>query len=113
MSERAAQMSDEVSIRRFTWLLSQRGYSYTEEHRLEDAITVRGGKRPDFVVDTQRAVHFLAEVKAFEKPTALDQSQSKVGSMFIGDLQKRVNAGAISHAAEQLAPYRNDPLPRI
>lgn len=33
--------------------------------------------------------------------------------MFIGELQKRINAGAISHAAEQLAPYRTDPLPRI
>jgi hypothetical protein len=106
-------MSDEISIRRFTWLLDQRGYGYVDERRLEQAVAIRGGKRPDFLVDTRRNVHFLAEVKAFEKPTALDQAPPGVGAMFIGDLQKRINAGAISHAAEQLAPYRHDPLPRI
>jgi hypothetical protein len=35
-------MSDEISIRRFTWLLDQRGYAYVDECRLEDAISIRG-----------------------------------------------------------------------
>jgi hypothetical protein len=62
-------------------LLDQRGYSYVGEDRLEHAITVRGGKRPDFYVDTRRDVRFLAEVKAFENPTALDQSSAAIGSI--------------------------------
>lgn len=105
-------MSDEISIRRFAWLLDQRGYTYVDERRLEHAITVRGGKRPDFFADTQRAVRFLAEVKAFETPTALDHATATTGSMFIGDLQRRIT-GPVERAARQLAPYANDPFPRV
>jgi DUF2934 family protein len=106
-------LSDEISIRRFMWLLDQRGHAFLDERRLEQAIPIRNNKRPDFFVDTRRNVRFLAEVKAFEKPTALDQAPPSIGSIFIGDLQERINSGAISHAAEQLAPYRHDPLPRV
>jgi len=40
-------MSDDISIRRFTWLLDQRGYPYIPERGLDQAITIRGGKRPN------------------------------------------------------------------
>lgn len=106
-------MSDAISIRRFTWLLDQRGYSYVPENRLEQVIIIRGGKRPDFFVDTRRAVRFLVEVKAFEEPTALDRSTESTGAMFVGDLQKRINAGVVERASKQLAPYSNDGLPLV
>ncbi len=105
-------MSDEISIRRVTWLLDQRGYDYTDERRLEHVITIRGGKRPDFFVDARRAVRFLAEVKAFETPTALDNSTAATGSIFVRDLQQRIN-GPVERAARQLAPYANEPFPRV
>jgi hypothetical protein len=104
-------MSDEISIRRFAWLLDQRGYTYVDERRLQHAITVRC-KRPDFFVDTRRNVRFLAEVKAFENPTALDHATATTGSIFIGDLQKRIT-GPVERPARQLAPYANDPFPRV
>ena len=87
-------MSDEISIRRFTWLLDQRGYPYIPERGLDQAITIRGGKRPDFLVETGCDLRFMTEVKAFETPTALDRSTESIGAMFVGDLQKRVNSGS-------------------
>jgi hypothetical protein len=106
-------MSDAISIRRFMWLLDQRGYSYIPENRLEQVVTVRGGKRPDFLVDTRFGVRFLAEVKAFEEPTALDRATTTTGAIFVGDLQKRINAGVVARASKQLAPYSNDRLPLV
>lgn len=52
-------MSDEISIRRFTWLLDQRRFSYLGENQLQQAITIRGDKRPDFLIDTGRGVRFV------------------------------------------------------
>ena len=49
-------MSDEISIRRFTWLLDQRGYAYITERSLDQTITIRGGKRPVFLVETGRSL---------------------------------------------------------
>lgn len=105
--------SDAVSIRRFTWLLDQRGYRYVTESDLESVITIRNSKRPDFWVDTGQGVRFLAEVKSFEKPTAVQLNDEPRFAMFVDDGQRRINGQPIEKAAQQLAPYRNDGMPLI
>jgi hypothetical protein len=94
-------------------LLDQRGYDYTDERRLEHAITIRGGKRPDFFVDTRRGVRFLAEVEGFDQPTALDAAAGSTGSISVRDLQKRINSGVIFRASKQLAPYSGAGIPLV
>jgi hypothetical protein len=90
-----------------TWI------AYITERSLDQVITIRGGKRPDFLVETGRSLRFMTEVKAFETPTVLDRSVESIGAMFVGDLQKRINSGSIERAAKQLAPYAHEDFPRV
>jgi hypothetical protein len=106
-------MSDAISIRRFAWLLEQRDYSYVPENLLQSAIKIRGDKRPDFLVDRRQGIRFLAEVKAFDKPTGLDLADESVGAIFVGETQKRINQGVIVRASKQLAPYADEGLPLV
>jgi hypothetical protein len=106
-------MNDDTSIRRMRWLLDQRGNAYVSEDRLHEVLAIQENKRPDFYVDTGRGVRFLAEVKAFDKPTVLDESSEFVGAMFIGDsFQQRIGS-AIEHASKQLARYRHSGFPLV
>ena len=93
-------MFDEISIKRMRWLLEQRGYSFALEDDLHKVLSLKKNRRPDFLVDTGHGVRFLAEVKAFETPTVLDESTEFTGAIFGADTQSRINAGPIARAGE-------------
>lgn len=94
-----------MSIRRFEWLLQQRGYTWCKEDRIYEVLCVTG-KKPDFYVRTPHC-SFLAELKSFREPSVLDRAidlGQRVGVVDPGALQKRVNE-RVHEAARQLKPY--------
>uniref|UniRef100_A0A7C1IX73 Uncharacterized protein n=1 Tax=Ammonifex degensii TaxID=42838 RepID=A0A7C1IX73_9THEO len=101
---------DEISLRRFKWLLKQRGYRFWPEDRLEEVIQVRG-TRPDFYVRMPWC-DFLAEVESFEKSSVVDLNPNRVFTVNPKDLVKRIS-GACKEAARQLKPYANLGLPMV
>src|SRR4051812_15533267 len=101
--------TDEISIRRCTWLLSQRGFRHWREPTWVWFSLC--GARPDFLVATPVPVQFLLELKSFEQDTLLDRIDPSVRTFTIGimSLQKRANR-LVRDAAEQLLPYANSGL---
>lgn len=104
---------DQVSLRRFGWLLKQRGYQYWPENRLEEKIRLRG-KRPDFYVEDHRGTAFLVEIESFIKAGPL-RSTSSSPTVMASDPEeayKRIRI-AVKHASEQLRPYRTLKIPLL
>lgn len=96
---------DEVSLRRFKWLMSQRGHLCEyEENIFKNTPISRRNKVPDFYVQLKSTSAFLVEIKSFEEQTALRTDRSRVGSLNHMQLQKRINR-AVRDAADQLKPY--------
>jgi hypothetical protein len=105
-------VGDTLSIRRFEWLLAQRAYAFVGEGRAFERIPKRG-KRPDFYVMPEDGAHVLVEVKAFEKPTWLDELDAT--PMFVASdrpSQARINR-QVRAAAAQLAPYSDLGIPLV
>lgn len=104
---------DEISLRRFKWLLRQRGYQFWDENSLEKKIQVRS-RRPDFYVETPWC-DFIAEVKSFEKPSVLRKINNRVGVLGPEEFEKLIRriSNPCQKAAAQLAPYADLGLPMI
>jgi hypothetical protein len=102
---------DEISLRRFRWMLEQRRYGYLPEGKLARAVTLQN-TIPDFYVDTGHKVRFLVEVESFEKETILRRSSASVISLNPMALQKRINR-AVRNAADQLEPYALEAIPLV
>ena len=105
--------TDEVSNRRCTWLLDQRGFRYWREGAIGQILTLRG-TNPDFLVETPVPVRFFIELKSFEQATLLDRIDPGVRTFSVGimSLQKRANR-LVRDAAEQLLPYADSNFPMI
>jgi len=99
-----------VAERRFRWLLGQRGYRFYAENELDDVITVREGKRPDFFVEAG-ANGLLAEVKVLVAPGPLDREGNRVFSLSVEALLLPL-ARKVAKASGQLAPYADDAFAR-
>lgn len=102
---------DEISIRRCTWLLNQRGYRYWREDDIGQILQLRQ-KRPDFLVETPAATRFLLEAKSFENETILHKIEASTFSLGHMTLQRRVNR-LVRDAAEQLPDYASYGLPGV
>lgn len=105
--------TDEISNRRCTWLLNQRGFRYWREVEIGQIVTLKG-TNPDFLVETPVPVRFFLELKSFEQDTLLDRIDPSVRTFSVGimSLQKRANR-LVRDAAEQLLPYVDAGLPMI
>lgn len=105
--------TDEISNRRCTWLLNQRGFRYWREADIGQVVPLQG-TNPDFLVETPVPVRFFLELKSFEQDTLLDRIDPSVRTFSIGimSLQKRANR-LVRDAAEQLLPYADTGLPMI
>lgn len=105
--------TDEISNRRCTRLLNQRGFRYWREADIGQLLTLRG-TNPDFLVETPVPIRFFLELKSFEQDTLLDRIDPSVRtfSVDIMSLQKRANR-LVRDAAEQLLPYADSGLPMI
>ena len=105
--------TDEISNRRSTWLLTQRGHRYWREAEIAQILTLRR-TNPDFLVLTAASTRFLMELKSFEQDTLLDRIDPSVRTFSIGimTLQKRANR-LVRDAAEQLLPYADTGLPMV
>lgn len=105
--------TDEISNRRCTWLLNQRGFRHWREAEIAQILTLRG-TNPDFLVETPVPVRFFLELKSFEQDTLLDRLDPSVRTFSIGimSLQKRANR-LVRDAAEQLLPYTDTGLPMV
>ena len=105
--------TDEVSNRRCTWLLNQRGFRYWREAAIGQILTLRG-TNPDFLVETPVPVRFFLELKSFEQATLLDRIDPSVRTFSIDpmSLQKRANR-LVRDAADQLLPYAGESLPMV
>jgi hypothetical protein len=105
--------TDEISNRRCTWLLNQRGLRYWPEADIGQILTLRG-TNPDFLVETPVPVRFFLELKSFEQETLLDRIDPIVRTFSVGimSLQKRANR-LVRDAAEQLLPYADSGHPMI
>lgn len=102
---------DEISLRRFEWLIKQRGYIYDREEQVFRKLP-RRTKEPDFYVEPTNNPAFLIEVESFEKETVLRTAKSRVFSLDRMVLQKRINR-AVRRAADQLEPYADISLPLV
>lgn len=104
---------DDISLKRFTWLLEQRGYEYYPEDRLDEKIKVLN-KRPDFYVETRKHGTFLVEIKSFKRPGPLpaSSSSSRVMASDPEEGYKRIR-NTVMHAADQLRPYKNLTIPML
>lgn len=105
--------TDEISNRRCTWLLSQRGFRYWREADIGQVLTVLD-TNPDFLVQTPWSVRFFVELKSFEQDTVLDRIDPSIRAFSIDpmSLQKRANR-LLRDAADQLLPYAGTGLPMI
>src|SRR3954467_11733827 len=105
--------TDEISNRRCTWLLKQRGFRYWREADIAQLLTLRG-TNPDFLVETPGPFRFFLELKSFEHDTLLDRIDPSVRTFSLGimSLQKRANR-LVRDAAEQLLPYVDSGLPMV
>lgn len=106
-------MSDEISIRRCTWLLNQRGFRYWREADIGQVLPLQG-TNPDFLVETPVQQRFFLELKAFEQNTILDKMDPAIKVFSLGhmSLQKRANR-LVRDAAEQLLSYAGTGLPLV
>lgn len=102
---------DAISLRRFEWLLGQRGCTFEPEDLIFSKIPNRG-KQPDFHVTFPGGGNAIVEVESFEKATILRTTRSRVFSIGHMSLQKRINR-AVRHAADQLAPYADLGVPLL
>jgi hypothetical protein len=105
---------DEVSIRRCTWLLTQRGCTFRREAEIGQVLTLKDSN-PDFLVETPDRIRFLLELKSVgEQDTLLDRIDPSVTVFSIDSmsLQKRANR-LVRDAANQLAPYAPEALPMV
>jgi len=103
--------TDEISIRRCSWLLKQRGFRYWRETEMGQVLPLQE-TNPDFLVETLAGVRFLMELKSFEKDTILRTIQARTFSLGHMTLQKRANR-LVRDAAEQLLPYAATNLPMV
>ena len=104
-------MSDEVAIRRATWLFRQRGYTTWREDAI-GAVVPLGRSRPDFLVETSARERLFVEAKAFEKESVLRTIKSRVFSLAHMSLQKRVNR-LVADAAKQTLEYARYGFPIV
>jgi hypothetical protein len=105
--------TDEISNRRCTWLLNQRGFRYWREVDIAQILMLRG-TNPDFLVETPVLVRFFLELKSFEQDTLLDRIDPSVRTFSIDpmSLQKRANR-LVRDGADQLLPYAGEGLPMV
>src|SRR5262245_52135497 len=105
--------TDEISIRRCTWLLSQRGFAFWREQQIGQVLPLLS-TQPDFLVETPGRVRFFLELKSFEQETLLDRIDPSVRTFSIDpmSLQKRANR-LVRDAATQLVPYSGNGLPMV
>lgn len=105
--------TDEISIRRCTWLLNQRKFKHWREAEIARVIPLQG-TNPDFLVETTTGIRFFLELKSFEKDTILDKMDPGITVFSLGhmSLQKRANR-LVKDAAKQLLPYACTGLPMV
>jgi len=105
--------TDEISNRRCTWLLKQRGFRYWRERDIGQVLPLLA-TNPDFLVETPALVRFFLELKSLEQDTLLDRIDPTVRTFSIDpmSLQKRANR-LVRDAANQLLPYAGNGLPMV
>jgi hypothetical protein len=103
--------TDEISLRRFGWLLSQRGFNALREEEIAQAVALRETQL-DYYVQTGRGLAFLVEVEAFEQEGPLRSTLPSVFTLDHMATQKRINR-AVRRAADQLAPYAPLGIPLV
>ena len=104
--------SDEISIRRCSWLLRQRGYHYFREDEIGQYLQLRT-KRPDFLIDTPTGTRFLLEVKSFKKERILRKIEG-TSTFMVGHMStQRAVSRLVRDAARQLGDYADCQLPAV